>query len=152
LRDGCQHVGGAALRAKELPWDDLIKPKEFVKLYGPYVNSKEALNVLTAALAQELAADKITLRTADPGPNKTGLTKGPGTPLWMRLFYWALPSPDKGAKKIFDAGFSARWGGESGIFLSGGKVQPLSPALADRTFQKEFLGRCRERAALMQPI
>ena len=140
---------GLSLRAKQLDWDDLLKPKEFKKLYGPYVNSKQALNVITAALAPELSGDKITIRTVDPGPNKTRLTKGKGTPLWMRLFYALLPSPDKGAKKILDGGLSSQWGTKTGIFISEGKIQPLPPALADARFQAEFLRKCRARAALV---
>ena len=138
---------GISLGAKELEWDQLIKPKVFKKLYGPYVTSKEALNVITAALGRELAADGIIVRTADPGPNKTQLTKGPGTPLWMRLFYGLLPSPDKGAHKIFDAGFSSKWADQTGIFISGGKIATLPPALQVGTFQDVLLGNCRERAA-----
>lgn len=140
---------GLSLGAKELNWDELLKPKSFKKLYGPYVNSKEALNVITAALAPELAADKVTIRTADPGPNKTGLTKGAGTPLWMRLFYFALPTADKGARKIFDVAVSTQWGDRTGVFISDKKVQTLPPALTDKTFQMDLLRKCRERAALM---
>ncbi len=158
LRPALKHANGATIvstsaglaqQAKELNWDDLLKPKEFVKLYGPYVKSKQALNVITVALAQELIEDKIIIRTADPGPNKTRLTKGGGTPLWMRLFYAMLPTPDKGAKKIFDAAFLNKWGDKTGIFISEQKIQSLPPALADRTFQMDFLRKCRERAALM---
>ena len=138
---------GISLGAKELAWDQLIKPKVFKKLYGPYVNSKEALNVITAALGRELAFDGIIVRAADPGPNKTQLTKGPGTPLWMRLFYGLLPSPDRGAHKIFDAGFSLKWEDRTGVFISGGKLAILPPALQTGTFQDELLKKCRERAA-----
>ncbi len=138
---------GLAERVKTLDWNDLLKPKEFSKLFGPYAKSKQALNVLTAALAEELSDDKITIRTADPGPNKTRLTKGAGTPFWMRLFTPLLPTPDKGAKKIFDTGFSPKWGDKTGIFVSNGKIQRLPPALADAGFQKTFLQECRERAA-----
>lgn len=126
---------GLSLGAKVLDWDDLLKPKEFKKLYGPYVNSKAVLNVITSALGREIAADRITLRTADPGPNKTQLTKGKGTPLWMPLFYAFLPAPDKGAKKIFDVKFSLQWGNQTGIFVSGGKIETLPPALADPAFR-----------------
>ena len=139
---------GISLGAKELKWDELLKPTTFKKLYGPYVNSKEALNVITAALAPELAGDKITIRTADPGPNKTGLTKGSGTPLWMRLFYFALPTPDKGAKRIFEPAVSKKWGDKSGVFISGQKIQTLPPALSSKQFQADFLRKCREQAAL----
>ena len=140
---------GLAKRAQELPWDELLKPTTFTKLYGPYVSSKQALNVITAALAPELLQDNIIIRTADPGPNQTRLTKGAGTPLWMRLFYSLLPTPDQGAKKIFDTAVSTKWDHKSGIFISDQKIQSLPPALADERFQSDFLRRCRERAALV---
>lgn len=136
---------GLSLKAKTLNWDELIRPKTFQKLYGPYVNSKEALNVLTAGMAPELALDKITIRAADPGPNRTGLTKGAGTPLWMRLFYWALPAPSKGAQRIVQPALSEEWGDATGVLISGGKIEKLPEALADGEFQKTFLQRCRER-------
>lgn len=138
---------GLSLKAKTLNWDELIRPKTFQKLYGPYVNSKEALNVLTAGLASELAVDKIVIRAADPGPNRTGLTKGKGTPLWMRLFYWALSAPNKGAQRIVEPALSSKWGDQTGVFISDGKIQKLPPALVDEQFQKAFLQKCRARAA-----
>ncbi len=139
---------GISLGAKTLDWDELLKPTTFKKLYGPYVNSKEALNVLTAALAREMRGEGISLRAADPGPNQTGLTKGKGTPFWMRLFYSFLPTADKGAKKIFDAGFSQKYGSETGVFITGGKVKPLPEALTNPAFQDEFLAKCRLRATI----
>ncbi len=138
---------GLALGAKTLQWDELLKPTTFKKLYGPYVNSKQALNVITAALAPELADDEVTIRTADPGPNKTGLTKGAGTPRWMRLFYFALPTPEKGAKRIFEPAVSPRWGDKTGVFISGQKIQELPSALADKRFQADLLSKCRRQAA-----
>ena len=141
---------GISLGAKQLDWEELLKPKTFKKLYGPYVNSKEATNVLTAALGRELAPDRISVRAADPGPNKTQLTKGAGTPLWMRLFYGLLPSPDKGARKIFETGFSPTWTDKTGIFVTGGKVATLPPALQAEGFQQDLLRKCRERAAITQ--
>ena len=140
---------GLSLKAKTLDWDELIRPTTFQKLYGPYVNSKEALNVLTAGLALELALDKIVIRAADPGPNRTGLTRGKGTPLWMRMFYWALPSPSKGAQRIVEPALSKKWGDRTGVLISDGKIQKLPPALADGEFQETFLQKCRARAAEM---
>ena len=140
---------GIALKVEALEWNELLKPTtEFKKLYGPYINSKQALNVLTAALARDLSEDKILIRAADPGPNRTRLTKGRGTPLWMRLFYFMLPTPDKGARKLFDAAFSDEWGRQSGIVLSGKKVRPLPGSLRDPKFQDAFLDHCRKEAAL----
>lgn len=140
---------GLSTRVKTLEWTSLIAPTSFRKLYGPYLNSKQALNVLTAALARELAADKIYLRTADPGPNRTTLTRGAGTPLWMRLFYWALPSPAKGARKLFQAAVAPKWFSRSGVFVLNDRAEPLPPALADAQFQQELLREARVRAALV---
>ena len=135
---------GLSLKAKTLNWDELLRPKTFQKLYGPYVNSKQALNVVTAALASELGAEQIVVRAADPGPNKTRLTKGKGTPLWMRMFYWALPGPQKGAGRLLSAAVSEKWDRQSGVFISGGKIRPLPAALASSSFQREFLAKCRK--------
>lgn len=137
---------GISLQVKELNWDELVKPVTFSKLFGPYTKSKEALNVLTAALAPELLADNIVIRASDPGPTNTALTKGAGTPFWMRVFYWLLPTPDKSAKKILDAAFPATWGTKAGIVISNHKIQALPATLADRAFQSDFLRRCRKRA------
>ena len=139
---------GLSLRAKTLDLDELIAPRTFRKLYGPYVRSKAALNVLTAALAPELTFDNIRIRAADPGPNQTRLTRGGGTPLWMRLFYRLLPTPDKGAAKIVDAALGTGWHDATGIFISGGAVKPLPVPLTDPLFQAHFLEQCRARAAI----
>lgn len=138
---------GIASRVTELDWDELVRPQNFEKLFGPYVRSKQALNVLACALAPELANDGTVIRTADPGPTRTRLTRGAGTPWWMRMFYWALPGPDHAAGRIAEAAFDERWGDRSGISISGAKVQRLPPALADPAWQAAFLARCRERVA-----
>lgn len=137
-------TAGLSLRAKTLDMSELRKPTTFQKLFGPYVNSKAALNVLTAALAIELSPDGIDIRAADPGPNRTTLTKGAGTPLWMRLFYMFLPAPVKGAQKIVDAALSSRWTGTTGIMISDGAARALPEALSDTNFQRGFLASCRQ--------
>lgn len=142
---------GLALGVKTLTLDELVRPATFSKLFGPYARSKEALNVVGAALAREFAADRIVVRGADPGPVRTALTKGAGTPLWMRLFYGLLPTAATGAGKIFDAGFSSRWAGRTGVFISGGKIAPLPPAIASDAFGDAFLHACRERASAVAP-
>ena len=141
---------GIASRVKALSIDELVRPTApFKKLYGPYVASKQALNVLTAALAPELQADGILLRTSDPGPVRTRLTRGAGTPMWMRAFYFLLPKPGAGARKIVGAALDERWNGCTGISISGGKPIPLPPALGTRAAQLELLAACRDRAGLM---
>ena len=138
---------GIASGVKHLDLNDLVAPQEFKKLFGPYVQSKQALNVLTAALAPELLRDSILIRTADPGPTRTRLTRGGGTPLWMRMFSGLLPGPDKAAAKITGAALDPQWGAQTGLVIVGGKSKALPPELADAPFQAEFLARCRERIA-----
>ena len=154
LRPALRQAGGATVVStsaglasgiKTLDWDELVHPRDFAKLFGPYARSKQALNVLTAALAAELGTDGIAIRTADPGPTRTRLTKGAGTPWWMRIFSWALPSPARSARKLLDAAVSPAWQRRSGISISNGKVQALPPALADPHFQADFLQKCRAR-------
>lgn len=137
---------GLALDVKTLTVEELVKPATFSKLFGPYARSKQALNALGAALGRELAADRIAVRAADPGPVRTKLTKGPGTPVWMRVFYGLLPTAETGAKKVFDAGFSSRWAGRTGVFISDGKIKPLPPAIATDAFGDALLRACREIA------
>ena len=136
---------GLASNVKTLALDELVKPASFSKLFGPYARSKAALNVLTAALGRERAGRGVLVRAADPGPTRTVLTKGAGTPLWMRPFYPLLPGPAANAKKLVDVAMEPRWRGRTGIFVSGGKAVALAPALAQPAFQDDLLRACRER-------
>ena len=86
----------------------------------------------------------VLIRAVDPGPNKTRLKKGRGTPLWMRLFYSVPPTPDKGAKKIVDAGLPSKWDGRTGIFVSGDSEVGLPAGLKAQAFQTDFLRKCRD--------
>lgn len=126
---------GLSLQATSLDWNDLVRPQTFTKLFGPYVKSKAALNVITTALARELAADRIIVRAVDPGPNRTRLTKGAGTPLWMRLFFAFLPSPDKGARKLYDGALSSKWEETTGAFISGGRFARSRRRSPTRSFR-----------------
>jgi len=156
LRDGLQAAGGGtvvnttaglAISVKSLDLDDLIAPKSFAKLFGPYIKSKQALNVITVALSRELQGSGIRVVAVDPGPNQTRLTRGGGTPLWMRLFYMFLPKPGKGAQKIFDGAFGERWRERTGIVLSNGKECALPDNLVEASFAQGFLEVCRRRLA-----
>ena len=138
---------GIASRVKSLELEELVHPDSFEKLFGPYVRSKQALNVLAAALAPEFAGDGTVIRTADPGPTRTRLTRGAGTPWWMRIFFWALPGPTHAAGRIVDAAFGPQWGDRSGISLSGDTIQQLPPSLDNPKRQADFLQRCREVSA-----
>lgn len=140
-------TAGISLGVAALDFDELIRPKTFSKLFGPYTRSKQALNVLTAALGRALSSDGIRVRAVDPGPVRTALTKGAGTPLWMRVFAPLLSGPDHGAKKIAAGAFDPTLRNRTGVVVSG-KVKPLPPGLTDEAWQDGFLAACRERAAM----
>ena len=63
-------------------------------------------------------------------------------------FFLTVAHTRSRSKKIFDAAFLPKWNHKSGIFISNQKIQSLPSALADERFQKDFLRRCRERAAM----
>ncbi|GAC1476283.1 MAG: hypothetical protein PVSMB8_03270 [Vulcanimicrobiaceae bacterium] len=139
---------GAARTVKTLAIDGLVKPECFAKLHGPYAASKAALGAISLALARDVAPDGIVVRGADPGPNRTPLSTGAGTPGWMRPFARILPTPQSGAKRIFDVAFASQWIGRTGIVVSGGSVAALPPAIASQNFTDELLRACRARAAM----
>ena len=57
--------------------DELVKPTEvFKKLFGPYVKSKQALNVLTAALAHELREKARLLLSPAWSPEERAQDRG----------------------------------------------------------------------------
>ena len=138
---------GISLRAENLTVPELRAPGSFKKLFGPYLNSKAALNVLTAAVARELAGSGVHAFAVDPGPNRTRLTKGVGTPLWMRLFYWFLPAARKGAAKLVEVALQTAGRPPSGSFITGRIARPLPKALAEPEFQRLFLQDLRRCAA-----
>ena len=137
---------GISLQAESLSVSELRAPRQFKKLFGPYLQSKAALNVVTAALALQLAGSRIHVYAVDPGPNRTSLTKGAGTPLWMRLFYWFLPAASKGADKLVRVALQPAPRPPSGCFITGGAVRPLPKGLAAPDFQRLFLQDVRQCA------
>ena len=140
-------TAGIAIGKADLEWNELVRPSSFAKLYGPYVASKQALNVITAALGREMAAERVRVVAADPGPTRTRLTKGSGVPFWMRPFNSLLPSPEHAAGLIFDAGLSAKFKDATGAIISGGRVKTLPDRLATQAFQDAFLQKCRSAVA-----
>lgn len=49
----------------------LERPAKFQMLTGPYADTKRAMSLWTEAVASELAAEGILIRSADPGGNNT---------------------------------------------------------------------------------
>jgi NAD(P)-dependent dehydrogenase (short-subunit alcohol dehydrogenase family) len=137
----------AALMAKDFKPEQLEKPIAFKKLFGVYASSKLALSLWTAEFAQNIKND-IKIRSVDPGPAKTEMSKGSGMPWFMLLLRPLLfPPPGKGAKNVYDAAFG-KFKNENGVFISRGKIKPLKYvdkgllvlSKVHRIYQKDILG------------
>ncbi|MEM9392103.1 MAG: SDR family NAD(P)-dependent oxidoreductase [Bacteroidota bacterium] len=123
------------LHKRKLEVDSLKKPKKFVKLMGPYVQSKAALLLLMNNLSGKWPDIRIV--GADPGPNKTKMTAGSGMPGWLLPIRNLLfTKPTKGAHKIYQTAFDLNFTNQSGIYVSGGKVVPVKQILSEKETEK----------------
>ncbi|MEM1220695.1 MAG: SDR family NAD(P)-dependent oxidoreductase [Bacteroidota bacterium] len=87
---------------KAIKLHELIKPESVTKLFGAYLTSKLAMTLLMQDLAKELPS--VQIKTVDPGPNKTKMTKGEGMPGWLmplRNLFFAAPT--KGGSLLWKA-------------------------------------------------
>ncbi|WP_068785689.1 SDR family NAD(P)-dependent oxidoreductase [Paenibacillus phocaensis] len=113
-------------RVKTFEPERLERPTTFRKLLGPYANSKLALSLWTEAIAPQLAAEGIEIRSVDPGSNNT-LRKGKhsGLPFWlkpiMKLFF---SPPSYGAGQLW-AGAVGHARGHNGVFLVKGEAAEI---------------------------
>ncbi|MCD1258449.1 SDR family NAD(P)-dependent oxidoreductase [Paenibacillus athensensis] len=99
----------------------LAQPTSFKKLFGPYATTKLALSLWTEAIAPQLAAEGITVVSADPGGNNT-LRKGnsSGLPVIVRaMMKLIFPPPGVGAARLFDAGFGEQRGRPGELLIKG---------------------------------
>ena len=121
------NTSSSALKfTKEFNIESLERPRIFRKLIGPYAASKLALSLWTQAIAPQLAADDIKIRSVDPGGNNT-LRKGKrsGLPLLvallMKLFF---SPPTHGADRLYE-GALGQYRNETGVFLLKDQVAEL---------------------------
>lgn len=126
---------GGLHRQKSLDIENLKRPKKFVKLIGSYLNSKFAMVLLMNHLATQWP--EIRIINVDPGPNKTKMTSGSGMPFWLvpfrNLFF---VKPIVGGNKIYDGAFKKDFLDESGIYITGNKIQALKYELAPAEVQE----------------
>jgi NAD(P)-dependent dehydrogenase (short-subunit alcohol dehydrogenase family) len=114
----------ALLTVKMFDPDNLSRPNHFRKLFGPYAASKLALSLWTAAIAGELMAEGIQIRSACPGPNKTTMTASNGMPTLLRwLAKIIFKPPIHGAVQLENAYLNFK--GQTGVFINKGIVTEL---------------------------
>ncbi|MEM0976752.1 MAG: SDR family NAD(P)-dependent oxidoreductase [Pseudomonadota bacterium] len=128
---------------KSLEPESLSNPEEIGGLTGAYAATKLALTTMGAAIAEGLAADGITLRSVDPGPVVTPMTKTSDAMPGLLKFLVPLlfGKADKQAAKMINAADPVKFGGRSGIYISNGKEKAmpqlaLQPSLQDRLMRK----------------
>ncbi|MEM7342114.1 MAG: SDR family NAD(P)-dependent oxidoreductase [Actinomycetota bacterium] len=134
---------GGISQAKTLAVDELQDPATFKKLFGPYVQSKLAATAIMDAFAREYP--EVTFRSTEPGAVKTPMTSGDGMPGWLvplRNLFFA--SPEKGARKVYDAINATGAAFPSGVYVQGGKPKALPADAGDPAVQDALLAWCRE--------
>ncbi|MEN0064203.1 MAG: SDR family NAD(P)-dependent oxidoreductase [Myxococcota bacterium] len=111
---------------------EVTDASKFRRLFGAYLHSKAALIQLMNELAQRPEWQNVAIRHVNPGANKTSMTAGEGMPFWLRPFRWLLFSaPTKGANLLYDAAFSDRYQGKTGIWLDEAKERAVPATLSD---------------------
>lgn len=103
----------------------LEHPPKYMPLVMPYGTSKLALSLWTEALAPQLHADGIEIRSMNPGGTKTKMTMRSDFPRLLRIIRdLFFSSPDVGAGRLYDVGLG-KWRGKTGIFINSDKVRKL---------------------------
>ena len=108
---------------------------------GAYADSKVVLDTISVAMADDLAADGILIRSVDPGATRTRMIDaGDGVPLIARLLKRvAFKDPAERAVHIVAAASPAAFDGRSGIYVAQGKVKANAKPATDPTVQHEVL-------------
>ena len=114
----------AIFMSKPLAVDKLKKPDK-QGIFTSYANSKMAVTVLSAHVAEEFVGDRIALFAIDPGGNRTDMTSSKAAPFFVRWFRGLLPPPSKGASYILAPLFDESFKAKSGSLISSGKVKPI---------------------------
>ncbi|MEM6941911.1 MAG: SDR family NAD(P)-dependent oxidoreductase [Pseudomonadota bacterium] len=131
---------------KTLDIEALSDPAEIGGLSGAYARSKLALT--GSALGDALKEDGILLRSVDPGPVRTPMTRNnDAMPGFLRLLAPLLfKAPQKQAKKMIEAAKPENHGGRTGIYISDGKEKPLPKRSTDPALQAALMKKLAEDA------
>lgn len=110
-----------AMDFDDLNWEH--RPYRMMRGYG---QSKLGMLHFTFELARRLEGTGVTVNCVFPGVFNSNLggTDGAQGPFWKLLklgLGWALPSPQKAAKRVLHAARSAEMAGVSGRYLTGAK-------------------------------
>lgn len=133
-------VGSSAMKmVRTLKVENLINPSTFKKMSGPYAQSKLAITTAFAVMSEAYKAENILLRIVDPGPSQTAMSSSDAMPWIIRCIRRWFPLPDVGARKIFSAGLSEKYGTETGIYIEKDAVAKLPSSASDRNTQSALM-------------
>ena len=134
--------------AKSLDTTTLSDPKDIGGLTGAYATTKLALTTMGTAMASELEAEGIMIRSVCPGPVVTPMTKtSDAMPGILKLLVPLLfKSPDKQAAKMIYAAQTENYGGKTGIYITNGKEKPLPSLATDASVQAKLMAKLSEDA------
>ncbi|MEM9152209.1 MAG: SDR family NAD(P)-dependent oxidoreductase, partial [Cyanobacteria bacterium P01_F01_bin.3] len=124
---------------KEIDVAQLRNPDKIGGLMDAYAKSKLAVTAVTCLLKEELMKENILIYSVDPGATKSSMTKhSKGMPPLLRLLAPLLfKSPDRQALKIIKGLEAAVTDGQSGLFISNGKLKSNPPLVLDKIFQSD---------------
>ena len=129
-------VTGNMHRQKSLNLEVFQSGDSFKKLFGPYLQSKLALTLLSKEMNSLLP--KLRVINVDPGPNKTTMTQGSGMPGWlMPIRNLLFPKPSKGAGLLYNGAFDPKFQQEKYAYLTSNKHAPIGMSLGEE--EKIFL-------------
>ncbi|EAU64051.1 NAD dependent epimerase/dehydratase family [Stigmatella aurantiaca DW4/3-1] len=114
----------ALLTVKRFHPDELLRPSNYRKLFGPYAASKLALSLWTEASAEAFVRDGIQMVSVCPGGNRTPMTGSAGMPFWLlpiSRFFFAHPR--EGARRVLAAARIPEL--PAGAFVLKGRTKPL---------------------------
>jgi NAD(P)-dependent dehydrogenase (short-subunit alcohol dehydrogenase family) len=133
---------------KKVDVEALSEPVEIGGLTGAYATSKLALTTAGSAMASALKGDGILLRSVDPGPVRTPMTRNnDAMPGFLRLIAMLIfKAPEKQARKMIDAANPESYGGRTGIYISDGKEKPLPKLANDPALQAALMKKLSEDA------
>ncbi|MEM1235716.1 MAG: SDR family NAD(P)-dependent oxidoreductase, partial [Pseudomonadota bacterium] len=137
--------------AKALDTAALSDPKDIGGLSGAYATTKLALTTMGTAMASELEAEGIMIRSVCPGPVVTPMTKtSDAMPGILKLLVPVLfKSPEKQAAKMIHASQTGSYGGRTGIYITNGKEKPLPRLATDTVVQAKLMAKLSEDAGPM---
>lgn len=134
---------------RKLDVEGLSNPEKIKGLFGAYAQSKAALTVMGAAMANGLEQDNILIRSIDPGATATKMTKGgdgmPGLLSFLAPLLFKKPSVQ--AAKIVSAADPAACAGRTGILIVGGKEKAAPKLITDIAVQEELMNAVSRDAA-----